>query len=193
VTRPVTPGRTTAGTADSVPATTTPLPSSVPREAVKDQLRRLLQTSTPADAHEAKTLFGNYVHIARIPETDRLRNTICERWTEVCAEQPEGRCEHLPSGTVHHEPRRAAIPRTLGATCPCSGVVVGQGRADPGRQRCCGPIRRTGPCAGRLPFPEPGVQRQPQPSRPAAGCPAPHSVRLAPGRTARRPERPWAG
>ena len=50
---------------------------------IKEQLRRLLNTSSLADAHEAKMLLGHYVQVADMPETDRLWNTICQWWTEI--------------------------------------------------------------------------------------------------------------
>jgi transposase len=50
---------------------------------VKEQLRILLKTTTLAGAHEAKMLFGHYVQIANMPETDRLWNTICDWWNEI--------------------------------------------------------------------------------------------------------------
>ena len=50
---------------------------------IKEQLRRLLNTSSLADAHEAKMLLGHYVMVANMPETDRLWNTICQWWTEI--------------------------------------------------------------------------------------------------------------
>jgi transposase len=50
---------------------------------IKEQVRRLLKTSSLADAHEAKMLLGHYVMVANMPETDRLWNTICEWWTEI--------------------------------------------------------------------------------------------------------------
>jgi len=50
---------------------------------IKEQLRRLLKTSSLADAHEAKMLLGHYVMVANMPETDRLWNTICQWWTEI--------------------------------------------------------------------------------------------------------------
>ena len=50
---------------------------------IKEQLRRLLKTSSLADAHEAKMLLGHYVQVANMPETDRLWNTICQWWTEI--------------------------------------------------------------------------------------------------------------
>jgi transposase len=50
---------------------------------IKEQLRRLLKTTTLADAHEAKMLLGHYVMVADMPETDRLWNTICAWWTEI--------------------------------------------------------------------------------------------------------------
>jgi transposase len=50
---------------------------------IKEQLRRLLKTTTLADAHEAKMLLGHYVQVADMPETDRLSNTICVWWTEI--------------------------------------------------------------------------------------------------------------
>ena len=39
---------------------------------IKEQLRRLLKTSSLADAHDAKMLLGHYVQVANMPETDRL-------------------------------------------------------------------------------------------------------------------------
>jgi len=53
------------------------------RSAIKEHLRRLLKTTTLADAHEAKMLLGHYVMVADMPETDRLWNTICAWWTEI--------------------------------------------------------------------------------------------------------------
>ncbi|MGV8967486.1 MAG: ISL3 family transposase, partial [Cellulomonas sp.] len=50
---------------------------------IKEQLRRLIKTSSLADAHEAKMLLGHYVMVANMPETDRLWKTICEWWTEI--------------------------------------------------------------------------------------------------------------
>jgi len=50
---------------------------------IKEQVRRLIKTSSLADAHEAKTLLGHYVQVANTPETDRLWNTICEWWTQI--------------------------------------------------------------------------------------------------------------
>lgn len=50
---------------------------------IKEQVRRLLNTTSLADAHEAKMLLGHYVQVANMPETDRLWNTICEWWTEI--------------------------------------------------------------------------------------------------------------
>jgi len=50
---------------------------------IKEQLRRLLKTSSLADAHEAKMLLGHYIQVADMPETDRLWNTICEWWPEI--------------------------------------------------------------------------------------------------------------
>jgi len=50
---------------------------------VKEQLRILLKTTTLAGAHEAKMLFGHYVQVANMPETDRLWNTICDWWNEI--------------------------------------------------------------------------------------------------------------
>ena len=50
---------------------------------IKEQVRRLLKTSSLADAHEAKMLLGHYVMVANMPETNRLWNTICEWWTEI--------------------------------------------------------------------------------------------------------------
>ena len=50
---------------------------------IKEQLRRLLKTTTLADAHEAKMLLGHYVMVADMPETDRLWNTICAWWAEI--------------------------------------------------------------------------------------------------------------
>jgi transposase len=49
---------------------------------IKEQVRRLLKTSSLADAHEAKMLLGHYVQVANMPETDRLWNTICQ-WLGV--------------------------------------------------------------------------------------------------------------
>jgi len=50
---------------------------------IKEQLRRLLKTTTLADAHEAKMLLGHYVMVADMPEADRLWNTICAWWAEI--------------------------------------------------------------------------------------------------------------
>ena len=50
---------------------------------IKEQVRRLLNTTSLADAYEAKMLLGHYVQVANTPETDRLSNTICEWWTEI--------------------------------------------------------------------------------------------------------------
>jgi transposase len=50
---------------------------------IKEQLRRLLKTSSLADAHEAKMLLGHYIQVADMPETDRLWNTICVWWPEI--------------------------------------------------------------------------------------------------------------
>jgi len=53
---------------------------------IKEQLRRLLKTTTLADAHDAhdaQMLLGHYVIVADMAETDRLWNTICEWWTEI--------------------------------------------------------------------------------------------------------------
>ena len=50
---------------------------------IKEQLRRLLKTSSLADAHDAKMLLGHYVQVANMPETDRLWNTICQWWSEI--------------------------------------------------------------------------------------------------------------
>ena len=50
---------------------------------IKEQLRRLLKTTTLADAHEAKMLLGHYAMVADMPETDRLWNTICAWWAEI--------------------------------------------------------------------------------------------------------------
>jgi len=50
---------------------------------IKEQVRRLLNTTSLADAHEAKMLLGHYVMVANMPETDRLWNTICQWWTEI--------------------------------------------------------------------------------------------------------------
>ena len=47
------------------------------------QRRRLLKTSSPADAHEAKVLLGHDVQVADMAETDRLWKTICPWWTEI--------------------------------------------------------------------------------------------------------------
>jgi len=50
---------------------------------IKEQVRRLLNTTSLADTHEAKMLLGHYVMVANMPETDRLWNTICQWWTEI--------------------------------------------------------------------------------------------------------------
>jgi len=50
---------------------------------IKEQVRRLLKTSSLADAREAKMLLGHYVQVADMPETDRLWNTICQWWSEI--------------------------------------------------------------------------------------------------------------
>ena len=50
---------------------------------IEEQLRRLLTTTSLADAHEAKMMLGHYVMVAHMPETDRLWNTVCEWWTQI--------------------------------------------------------------------------------------------------------------
>jgi transposase len=51
--------------------------------AVKEQLRRLLATASLADAHTEKMRLGAYVLAARMPETDKLWNTICSWWPAI--------------------------------------------------------------------------------------------------------------
>jgi len=50
---------------------------------IKEQLRRILATTTLADAHEAKMLLGHYVIVPDMPETNRLWNTIFAWWAEI--------------------------------------------------------------------------------------------------------------
>ena len=50
---------------------------------IKEQVRRLLNTTSLADAYEAKMLLGHYVQVANMPETDRLWNSICQWWAEI--------------------------------------------------------------------------------------------------------------
>ena len=50
---------------------------------IKEQVRRLLKTTSLTDAHEAKMLLGHYVQVANMAETDRLWKTICEWWAEI--------------------------------------------------------------------------------------------------------------
>jgi transposase len=50
---------------------------------VKEQLRRLLATSSLADAHTERMRLGTYVLAAAMPETDRLWNTITAWWPAI--------------------------------------------------------------------------------------------------------------
>jgi transposase len=50
---------------------------------IKEQLRRLLKISSPADAREATMLLGHHVMVANRPETDRLWKTICAWRAEI--------------------------------------------------------------------------------------------------------------
>ena len=50
---------------------------------VKEQLRRLLACTTPADARAQRTTFDRYVAWAAMPETTRLRKTIDAWWPQI--------------------------------------------------------------------------------------------------------------
>ena len=50
---------------------------------VKEQLRRLLKTSSLQHAHTEKMRLGVLVAAARTPETDRLWNTVCTWWPQI--------------------------------------------------------------------------------------------------------------
>ncbi len=50
---------------------------------IKEQVRRLLKTSTLASAHEEKMRLGAYVIAANMPETDKLWETICTWWPAI--------------------------------------------------------------------------------------------------------------
>jgi len=50
---------------------------------VKEQLRRLLDADTLAQAWEERMRLGHYVQLARMPETDRLYDTIVTWWQAI--------------------------------------------------------------------------------------------------------------
>lgn len=50
---------------------------------IKEQLRRLLASASLDQAHEQRMLLGTYVLAARMPETDRLWNTITAWWPAI--------------------------------------------------------------------------------------------------------------
>jgi transposase len=50
---------------------------------IKEQVRRLLATGSLADAHTEKMRLGAYVLAAKMPETDRLWDTICTWWPAI--------------------------------------------------------------------------------------------------------------
>lgn len=50
---------------------------------VKEQLRRLLKTTTIADAWDERMRMGYYVQVAQMPETDRLYDTIVTWWEQI--------------------------------------------------------------------------------------------------------------
>lgn len=51
--------------------------------AVKEQVRRLLRTTTLADAWNERMRLGHYVQVANMPETDRLYDTIATWWPQI--------------------------------------------------------------------------------------------------------------
>lgn len=50
---------------------------------IKEQVRRLLRTASLAEAHQEKMRLGAYVLAAKMPETDRLWDTICTWWPAI--------------------------------------------------------------------------------------------------------------
>ena len=50
---------------------------------IKEQLRRLLATTTLADAWQERMRLGYYVMVANMPETDRLYDTIIAWWEAI--------------------------------------------------------------------------------------------------------------
>ncbi|MEE6280696.1 ISL3 family transposase [Georgenia sp. MJ170] len=50
---------------------------------VKEQLRRLLNAETLAQAGEERMRLGHYVQVARMPETDRLYDTVVTWWEAI--------------------------------------------------------------------------------------------------------------
>jgi transposase len=51
--------------------------------AVKEQLRRLLATTTQAQTRRERVTFDRYARVAAMPETDRLKTTIDRWWPEI--------------------------------------------------------------------------------------------------------------
>jgi len=82
---------------------------------IKEQLRRLIKTSSLADAHEAKMLLGHFVMVANMPETDRLWNTVCEWWTEI---------EVLIVTGVTNAGPRPRTPRSRTSSAPVEGSGI---------------------------------------------------------------------
>lgn len=50
---------------------------------IKEQVRRMLRTSSLTEAHTEKMRLGAYVLTANMPETDKLWDTICTWWDEI--------------------------------------------------------------------------------------------------------------
>lgn len=50
---------------------------------IKEQVRRLLHAGSLADAHTEKMRLGTYVLAAKMPETDKLYDTICAWWPAI--------------------------------------------------------------------------------------------------------------
>jgi transposase len=50
---------------------------------IKEQVRRLLKATTLADAYTEKMRLGAYVLAAKMPETDKLYDTICTWWPAI--------------------------------------------------------------------------------------------------------------
>ncbi|MFH5823127.1 ISL3 family transposase [Georgenia sp. AZ-5] len=51
--------------------------------AIKEQVRRLLRTTTLADAWHERMRLGHYVKVANMPETQRLYDTIAAWWPHI--------------------------------------------------------------------------------------------------------------
>lgn len=58
-------------------------PSAAFRKALGEHLRRLLDADTLAQAWEERMRLGHYVQLARMPETDRLYDTIVTWWQAI--------------------------------------------------------------------------------------------------------------